>query len=1035
MLASLEEYWSPQQSVCHHESESCTGQMNAAISKYAVLYSCSLLLLALLARSAMALDPTQPTTNYIRTTFTVEDGLPNNVVNAILQSRDGILWIGTDAGLVRFNGREFTPVDFRMAGSASHVARALAETPDGSLWVGMNLGIVRIPDVEHYEPGRSTSQLYHMDDAKDERLVYVKLTRRGDLWVGTTRGLYHLEGASFVCVLPEISVQAISEASNGHLLIVANNDFLEWDHGRIIKHPALAASLAPEFGITAHERVDDVFHHVMEDHTGAMWFSTHWGIVRQNRDTIYRYLPYGGKHPRNEMTTYEDGQGTVWVVRDAGVFRAQTDSLQPLLRGVMPRAILADRDGNLWIGTNGDGLIRFRDRRVHIFTTADGLPNNVPMTVLERHDGSIWVGNNCGGLSRFDGMRFVTYSEKDGLLNSCVWALAEDANEDLWLGTWGGGAFRFKHGRFEQYSRQRGLRSDVVRSIVAGPDGSQWFATDDGLTHMYNGHLRNYSTADGLTSNHLIAVYASRRGEILVASSLGIDRMIGDRFMPLSSPRQILDPRYIGFGETRSGELYAFSAPQGISRIESNRLVEIGPHLDLLKMAEFRGRELWFSGGNGIFRFPMTSAGFSSAYRGDPLDYAKFGRADGLNSTQCSIGQPNMFVDREGRLWVATVQGLAMIHLLRLPHQRRRPAIFIDEVTVDRQTQRLPSQTVISPGNHRLELKFDAIELTSPEKIRFQYRLDGVEGAWLDAGPARTAIYTGVPIGTHWFHVRACNSDGVWDREGIRYAIVQRPFFYETKWFRLLAVAGLAMLTVGVYRRRVRQIGAELNARMEERINERMRIARDLHDTLLQSFQGLLLRFQAAHNLIPERPDEAKNALAVALERGAQAIAEARNTVQDLRESTAVTNNLARELGSVCEDLQTSDANGTSARVEVEGEARELHPILRDEIFRIASEALRNAFEHSEAGSIRVGIKYGDRELELQVSDDGKGIDPEVLQRGGRDGHWGISGMRERAESIDGRLDVWTARGTGTRIVLRIPAARAYSKFSTGRRE
>jgi len=1005
-------------------------------STHAVLYSRFLLLLAALAPSALALDSTRPTTSYIRTTFTVDDGLPDNVVNAILQSRDGFLWIGTAAGLVRFNGREFMPVDFRMAGSVSQVVRALAEGSDGSLWVGTNLGIVRIPDVEHYDPSRSTSRVYHTGDPRDVGVEWLKFARDGVLLVGTPLGVYRLNGERFFSGVPEINVQARAveiEAPNGRFLIGIDNDYLEWDCGRTIKHPGLAAALAPESGIAAHEMVDGVVNHVMEDHTGAMWFSTRWGIARQVRNTIYRYLPYGGREVSRPIKTYEDGQGTVWALRDSGVFRAHGDSLEPLLTGVTPRSILADRDGNLWIGSNGDGLIRFSDRRVHMFTSTDGLPNNVPMTVLERHDASIWVGNNCGGISRFDGERFVTYSEKDGLLNSCVWALAEDGNEDLWIGTWGGGAFRFKDRRFEQFSRKQGLRSDVVRSIVASPDGSLWFATDEGLTRLRTGHLRNYGTVDGLSSDHLISVYADRHGGILAASSVGIDRLTGDRFVPLSSAHQILDPPYIGFGETRSGELYAFSAPRGISRIEGNRLVDIGPDLDLLNMAEFREQELWFDGRHGIYRFPAASDGLSPEHRGDPLDYTMFGRADGLNSTQCSVGAPNMVIDRQDRLWVATVQGLAMIDLPRLQHQRRRPAIFIEEVTVDRRAQRLPSQIVISPGNHRLELKFDAIELTSPEKIRFQYRLDAVDGTWLDAGPARTAIYTSVPIGTHWFHVRACNSDGVWDREGITYAIVQQPFFYETKWFRLLAVAGLAMLAAGVYRRRVRQIAAELNARMEERIDERMRIARDLHDTLLQSFQGLLLRFQAAHNLIPAQPEQAKNALAVALDRGAEAIAEARNTVENLRESTVVTNDLARELGSVCEDLQTSGPNPTSATVEVEGEARELHPMLRDEVFRIASEALRNAFLHAEASSIRVGIRYGDRELKLQVSDDGRGIDPEIFDRGGRDRHWGLSGMRERAESIGGRLDVWSARGTGTQIVLRIPARRVYSKSPTRR--
>jgi ligand-binding sensor domain-containing protein len=578
----------------------------------------------LLAPSALALDPTQPTTNYMRTTFTVEDGLPDNVVNAILQSRDGFLWIGTGSGLVRFNGRGFTPVDFGIPGSLSQAVRALAEGPDGSLWVGTDLGIVRISDVEHYDPARSTSQVYHTDNVKDERLACFRFTRDGVLLVGTPRGLYRLSGASFISVLPKIDVHAIEEASNGHLLIVDDNDFLEWDRGKITRHPGLAAALAPDSGMAGHEMPNDVFHYVMQDHTGAMWFCSHWGIARQNRDTIYRYPPYSGNDVMRPIQTYQDGQGTIWALRGYGVFRAHQDALEAVLTGVTPRSILADRDGNLWIGTNGDGLVRFRDKPVHMYTTADGLPSNVPMTVLEGHDGTIWAGNNCGGLSRFDGKRFATYSEKDGLLNSCVWALAEDGHKDLWIGTWGGGAFRFKDGRFEQYSLAQGLRNNVVRSIVAAPDGSLWFATDQGLTRMRKGHLRNYSTADGLSSNHMIAVYADRRSGILAASSAGIDRLTGDRFVPLSSARQNLDSRYNGFGETQSGELYAFSAPRGISRIEGNQMVDIGADLDVLSMAEFRGQELWFSGGHGIFRVPAPNGGLSSENRRDPLDYTMF---------------------------------------------------------------------------------------------------------------------------------------------------------------------------------------------------------------------------------------------------------------------------------------------------------------------------------------------------------------------------------------------------------------------------
>jgi len=985
----------------------------------------------------MALDPTQPTANYLRKTFTVEDGLPDNVVNAILQSRDGFLWIGTYAGLVRFNGRDFTPIDFRMAGSASQVVAALAEGPDGSLWVGTDLGIVRIHDVEHYEPGRSISQLYRIGNTKDEGAVAcLKFTHDGILFAGTGRGLYRLNGASFITVLPGISVQALEEASNGHLRILADNDFLDWDRGRITKHPGLTAVPAPNYRIAGRGMRNEDIHYVMEDRSGAMWFCS--GIVRQSPDAIYRSAPCAWNEAKIPIQTYDYGQGTVWwsQVVDFGVFRAQRDSLEPLLSGVAPRYILADRDGNLWIGTNGEGLIRFGDRPIHMFTTADGLPNSVPMTVLERHDGTIWVGNNCGGLSRFDGKRFVNYAEKDGLLNSCVWALAEDGNDDLWIGTWGSGAFRFKDGKFEHYGPEQGLPDGVVRSIVAAPDGSLWFATQEGLSRMRNGHLRNYTSADGLSSNYMIAVHADRHGGILAASSAGIDRITGDRFIPLSSSHQIVDPHFIGFGETQFGELYAFSAPRGISRIDGNRLVDIGPDLDLLGMAEFRGQELWFSGRNGILRLPAASALLSREDRSDPLDYVKFGRADGLNSTQCSIGAPNIIVDRENRLWVPTVQGLAMIDLLRLPQQRRPPAVFIEGVMVDRRTRPLPRRVVLAPGNHHLELTFDAIELTFPERVRFQYRLDGVDNTWLDAGTTRTAVYTSVPIGRHLFRVRACNSDGIWDREGIALGIIQEPFFYQTISFRMIAVGVLIVLGAGAFRLRVRQIATGMNARFDERLAERTRIARELHDTLLQSFQGLLLRFQAVSNLLPNRPDEAKRRLNGAIDQAAEAITEGRDAVRQLRASTVPASDLDVAISTLGEELM-ADHGGENAplfHLQVEGTPRDLQPILRDEVYRIGSEALRNASRHGKALRIEAEIRYDENQLRLRLRDDGKGIDAKLLNQDGEPGHWGLPGMRERAKLIGGRLDVWSELDSGTEVELTVPASLAYATSRSPRR-
>lgn len=985
-------------------------------------------LLTIFARCGLALDPTQPAGGYIRTGFTVEDGLPSNVVNAILQTRNGFLWIGTDAGLARFDGRHFRMIDFRGPRSAAQGSvRTLAEGPNGDLWVGTHFGLARIPSTTPDKSDRPSSTFYHQSGKRDE-ITRLKFSHDGTLWVGTEDGLFRFDRSHFAPILSGAGIGQIEEASDGHLLVVVGGRFVEWDGARIVEHPELAVRL----GVGDHE-----FFQVVRDHTGATWFGTGAGVARLSGTSIHRYNPYGHANV-GASALIEDRQGNVWVVTTRGLSRCTPTGLEPLAPGSSVRSLFADRDGSLWVGTNGDGLVQFKDRLVRMFTTADGLPNNIPMTVLARHDGSIWVGNNCGGLSWFDGRRFHAYDEKNGLSNSCVWALAEDSNNDLWIGTWGGGLFRFREGHFAQYSMPQGLVSNVIRSIVTARDGSLWMATAEGVSHLVNGRFRNYTTADGLSSNRVGAVYQDRRGVIWAGTSRGIDRMTGDRFMALSSPQEIFDPRYISLGQGPSGNLYALSAPKGISRVEGNHLISVNSDLDLMSFADFERRDLWFSGGNGIFRLAASCLSPTTQDIGAPLDYLSVGRADGLNSTQCSIGAPNMAMTPAGKLWVATVQGLALLDLQRLPRTNRKPAIFVEEVTVGRKKQPIREELVLPPGTNHLELKFDSIEFASPEKIRFQYRLDGVDPVWLDADATRTAVYTSIPLGVHSFHIRACNSDGVWDRAGIVYKVSQRPYYYETTWFRLLASAVAASLVTGIYFLRLRRMAGQIQSRFEERLAERTRIARELHDTLLQSFHGLIFRFQAADNLLPARPTEAKQTLESALDDAAQAITEARDAVHELRTSAAVSNDLAASITALGEELAAHHTTAAGSQdsapflVEVEGTPQDLHPILRDEIYRIAGEGLRNAFRHALARRVEVEIRYDERQLQLRIRDDGSGIDPSVLSREGRAGHWGLTGMRERAKRIGGEMDVWSELGAGTEVELRIPASLAY-KTHAGR--
>jgi signal transduction histidine kinase/ligand-binding sensor domain-containing protein len=963
-----------------------------------------LLLVSGFTGRGLALDPSRPFSSYLRTRFSNEDGLPSSVVHDIVQSQDGFLWltVGSDT-LTRFDGTHFTEISYPRA----HV---LAIAPDGALWVGTDGGLERTAATALNQFDRLPATLYHPGPGLGSRIICLRFSRSGTLWVGTAGGLYRFERGGFSSVIPRLGIYRIEEASNGHLLVITSEGFMECDGERAVPHPEVAVQL----GV----KTDEVFH-VFEDSRGVTWFCTRKGVARRTGGSIEKLPPYGPKG-HGAFRAYEDPQGNVWFATADRLFRASATGLESVIPGMNVRYIYGDRDGNLWIGTNGDGLFRFKDRAVQMFTTADGLPNKVLMTVLASREGSVWTGANCGGISRFDGRRFQTYSEKDGLKNSCVYTLAEDANHDLWIGTWGGGAFRFRDGRFTQYSKAQGLTDDIVTSIVPAHDGSIWFATPKAASRMRNGQVRNYTTADGLSNNHAVRVYEDREGNIWVGTVRGIDRLTGDRFAEVPSLPKV---GVVPIGEDRSGSLYVAVATGGVFRLENHQPISVAPDIVVTNMmVETKEGDAWLSG-FGIYRLQLEGL---QGLRGhdEPLDYAVFGRADGLDATECGFGFPDSALTRDGKLWVATPQGLAMLDLPRLPCTNRKPVIYLREITVGRNVQPPGHELVLPPGTHHVELNFDAIEISSPEKIRLQYRLDSVDSEWLDTGHPAHAIYSNIPAGTHAFHVRACNRDGIWDRVGMVYRITQQPYFYETASFKLATATAGCLLLAGLYSLRLRQAAARLNARLEERLAERERIARELHDTLLQGFQGLILHFQAAMNQIPDR-EPARQTMKKVLHYADEVLLEGRQRVRDLRAEASVSNELPEML--TCYGNELAQDREVTFKLTVVGSPLLLHPVVGDEIYRIAREGLANAFRHSQASSIELEITYDPSTLCLRVRDNGCGIDQEIMGSG-RQGHWGLSGMRERAQNIGGQLNIWSNPGTGTEIDFKIPAKVAYAR-------
>ncbi len=945
-----------------------------------------------------ALDPTQPASSFLRTHFTTDSGLPGAVVDQAVQTPNGFLWLITNGiNLVRFDGKTFYRFD-------KPRARALALAPNGDLWVGTYEGIVHIPSSAFDQFTLTGLTTYEPGPGKAREISSLRFSKSGVLWIATQAGLFRYERDQFVAVGPQGMTRQMEESPDGHLFVTNDHGFMEIFDSQVIPHPELAERL----GV-----IDKDIFHVLKDSRGNTWYSTAHGVIRETGGRIERLAtPLG----RGAFRAYEDPQGNVWIGNDDGLFRATANGLE-LVEKMKARSIYSDRDGNLWAGTNGDGVYRFKDRVVRMFTTADGLPNDLLMTVLATQDGSVWTGANCGGISRFDGTRFQTYNEKNGLLNTCVWAIAEDANRDLWIGTWGGGAYRFHNGTFTQYSKGQGMADDRVTSIVAAPDGTIWFGTRGGVTRLKDGQFRTFTTTDGLSGNSIFRLFQDRAGVVWVGTRGGLDRLVGERFENFAAaPKSLVIP----FGDDRDGGFFVAHDTDSVTlRFAKDRIDTIKELATAFDVIETAQGELWF-GGNAITRVP-PGVFIGSRQHDEPLDFEQFSTDDGLATGRASSPGRALAMTSDGKLWVATAKGLAVFDLRRLSITNARPSIYLSDVTIGRDKQRPAGEIILPPGTNHVRIDFGAVEISSPEKIRMQYRLDNVDSEWLDAGSDPHAIYSNVPVGTHALHIRACNRSGIWDRQGVVFIITQRPYFYQTRWFKVAMIAlGLLILFL-IYRLRVAQISRMLSARFDERLAERTRVAREIHDTLLQTVQGS--KFVADHAL---KNSSDHTRLVKAMEQLStwldQATEEGRAALHSLRASTTDQNDLAEAFRRAIDEC----GRGTDAEISflVDGAAKEMHPVVRDEVYRIGYEAIRNACAHSNAAHLEVRLEYA-HDFMMLVSDNGVGIAAEVIEQG-KEGHYGVRGMKERAQRIGAKLSIDSSRNSGTTITLVVPGRVAF---------
>ena len=472
----------------------------------------------------------------------------------------------------------------------------------------------------------------------------------------------------------------------------------------------------------------------------------------------------------------------------------------------------------------------------------------------------------------------------------------------------------------------------------------------------------------------------------------------------------------------RDGRLKAITTKDGL------------PNNMLLRIREDGKGNLWFSSTHSIFRLSLKELNDFADGKISSILPVSYGVAEGMRSSECNGGSPGVWKTTDGRIWFPTIRGVVAIDPAagsRLP-----PPVVLEEAWANQLMLARDGQTSVPPGNHTFDFRFTALSFSAPEKLRFRYRLEPFDKDWVDAGTRRTAHYTNMAPGKYSFQVAAANDYGIWNEQGASVRFVLQPHFYQTNWFLALCAAMFLALLWAAYQFRLGQVQRAFNMRLEERIEERTRIARELHDTLLQSFQGLMISFQAARNLLPGRSEDAIRTLDRAIREGDAAVAEGRDAIQNLRLGSAERRleDLLTATGQELRDAQ--DGNGHSAvfQVIVERQPRTLSPLLQDELYRIAREVLRNAFQHADAHRIEAAIQYDPDLFRLRIRDDGKGIDKKVLQEGARAGHWGLPGIRERAKRIEARLALWSESGAGTEVELTVPASVAYAASHVRRR-
>lgn len=852
--------------------------------------------------------------------FGAADGLSDNFIRALFQDRDGTLWVGTDNGLLRLERDRFLRVD-GANGIPTLAVHAITQDQHGALWAGGS----DLISIDHGIVHRYALQ----GGISQNRVKSILAARDGSIWVGTVLGLHRLSpGASSFKRIAGIhaTVRVLRQSSDGSLWIGMIGDGL-----RLLRDNQSTVMTASD--TLPSNTVLNLF----EDDERNIWIGTQAGMVRLTHTPV-RIIPLPQPVDADFGTISPDTDGSLWIV-STNVFRMQGGVIRtvhfPGLGQLQVRNLLRSRSGALWIGTDGDGIVRLDQGKIRWYTTRNGLVNNFIRAMLEARDGTLWIGAD-EGVSHLTPHGLINYRMRDGLSYFSTRALLQDHNGDIWIGT-DRGLNHLHQGRFVHDAATVGLSQKKVWTIHEDAEGGLWFGTrNDGLFRWKHGMLTHYTTDQGLASN---SIY------------------------------QILEDVHGGF---------------------------------------------WISGPNGISLLSRKELDAAADHPTAHLSLSFYGISNDVDAAQIYGGrQPSGCLDAHGEAWFLTDRG--PLHILAGHVSSDTPIpIVIHGVQVNGRTVASDHGITIQPGNSRLEIAWSPMLLRSQDSLRFRYQLNGFDAHWVDAGTRRSASYTSLPPGRYSFRVQAFEVNHPEVLSSVSLAVVQRPLFYRTPWFIVSVAMLIVLLIVAIYSLRVWRIRMQFEAVLEER----SRLAREMHDTVIQGCTSISALIEGISSLRSQDEGAERSLVEHARTQIRSTINEAREAVWNLRRNRPAENSLDQTLHQMA--AHCADEFGLPVQVEVRGKPFVLNQFATYELLMLAREAIHNAVLHGHPKSIEVGLSFARNHLILEIADNGSGFDPEQVQA--QPGHhYGLTGMRERVQSVGGRFSLTSIIGLGTRIWIEMP--------------